>query len=51
MRSTLSAITFLALSAASFGQQPANTPYLDPSLSPVPIGNIELDDNMEFASP
>jgi beta-glucosidase len=34
LRSTLSAIAFLALSAASFGQQPANAPYLDPTLSP-----------------
>ena len=34
MRSTLSAFAFLALSAASFGQQPASAPYLDPSLSP-----------------
>src|ERR1039457_4696384 len=34
LRSTLSAIAFLALSAASFGQQPANVPYLDPTLSP-----------------
>ena len=34
MRSTTFAVAFLALSAASFGQQPANAPYLDPSLSP-----------------
>ena len=34
MRSTLSAIAFLALCAASFGQQPANAPYLDLTLSP-----------------
>src|SRR5450755_3560406 len=34
LRSTLSAIAFLALSAASFGQQPSNAPYLDPTLSP-----------------
>src|ERR1022692_3618637 len=34
LRSTLSAIAFLALSAASLGQQPANAPYLDPTLSP-----------------
>src|ERR1039458_4491939 len=34
LRSTLSAIAFLALCAASFGQQPANAPYLDPILSP-----------------
>ena len=33
MRSTTFAVAFLA-SAASFGQQPANAPYLDPSLSP-----------------
>src|ERR1019366_7765289 len=34
LRSTLSAIAFLALCAASFGQQPANAPYLDLTLSP-----------------
>jgi beta-glucosidase len=34
LRSTTFAVAFLALSAASFGQQPANAPYLDPSLSP-----------------
>ena len=34
LRSILSAIAFLALSAASLCQQPANAPYLDPGLSP-----------------
>src|ERR1035441_1848539 len=34
LRSTLSAIAFLALCAASFGQQAVNAPYLDLTLSP-----------------
>ena len=34
MKSTLFAIAIVTLGAAAFGQQPANAPYLDPSLSP-----------------
>jgi len=34
LRSTLFAIAFLVLAAASFAQQTGNAPYLDPSLSP-----------------
>ena len=34
MRPTFFATAFLTLATASFGQQPANAPYLDPSLPP-----------------
>lgn len=34
LRSTLFAIAFLVLAAASFAQQTGNAPYLDPTLSP-----------------
>jgi beta-glucosidase len=34
LRTILIAMAFFALAAVSFGQQPGNAPYLDPSLSP-----------------